>query len=153
MAAFDPAEYENMALEGANETVFTPVPDGEYPAIIDQVKVDKIQRKDGTTAIVLNVTYDLFEAKDELKKLLNRDKVTMRSQIWLDLTDTGSIAFGPNQNVKLGQLRHELNMNDPKKPFFFKMMEGAGPVKIRVSSRPGEGDRVYNDANLILSKK
>ena len=154
MAAFDPAEYETMTLEGANEVAFTPIPDGEYKALVDAVKLDKITTKNGES-LVLRVTWDLFEAGEELKKALNKDKITIRQDIFIDLNEQGGVAFGPNQNVRLGQLRQELGMNDPKKKFAFKMLEGAGPAKIKVTHQDatdGSG-KVYNNVGLILSRK
>ena len=155
MSAFDPAMYEQMALEQANETTYTPIPDGDYESIIDTAKVEGVQRKDGSMAAVLRVTHNLVSASDELKKLLNRDKVTIRQDIWLDTNENGALAFGPNQNVRLGQLRQELGMNTPGKKFMLGMLSGAGPLKVKVTSKEatdGSG-KIYNNADIILTKK
>lgn len=141
MSTFDPAAFENTTVEQSSETHSTPVPEGEYTAIIDSVKVNSIKIKNGDRAgqevPILRVIYHIEDDDGKLSSLLNREKVTVRQDIWLDTKGEGAsmtLAFGPNQNVALGRLRDAVNLNKPGKPFNFKMLEGQGPVKITVTN-------------------
>lgn len=141
MSAFDVSVYENAVIEGANETKYIPIPDGWYQGLCDQVRVKVVKTKDGEKP-VLEVMHQATNASDELKKLLNRDKVTVRQDMWLDVTEQGAIAMGPNQNINLGKMREAVGLNDPRKKFSFKMLEGSGPywfyVKGNTNADTGE---------------
>lgn len=150
---FDPAVFENLVVEGANETKSTPVPEGDYAAIIDAVRVKSIDiskgDRAGQTVPILEVTWHILDEDGKLGELLNRDKVTVRQDIWLDIVN-GGLAFGPNLNLALGRLREALDLNKPNKPFTFKMLEGQGPATITVGQRTQEssGD-VFNQVNRV----
>ena len=139
MAVFSVEEYENVVIEGANETKATPLPEGSYSdVIIDSVRIKKVKRNDGTEAPVLEIIHHLTNPSEELKQLLGgRDKITVRQDIWLDVTETGAIAFGPNQNLGLGRLREAAGMNSAKK-FSFNQLVGVGPLKIHVGIKTQE---------------
>ena len=149
MSTFDVNAFENMIIEEASETKTTPVPEGAFPAIIDGQRIKTIKIKsgprEGQEVPILEVTYDLTDEDGKLKEVLNRDKVTVRQDIWLDVNDQGALAFGPNQNVALGRLRDACDMNAPGRPFSFSMLEGQGPVMVHVTqfANPETGD-VYN---------
>ncbi len=146
-STFDPTAFEEMTIDQSNEVKMTPVPEGDYRGIIQGVKIDSVSiskgDRAGQTVPVLKVTYELEDDTGKLKELLNRDKITVRQDIWLDISDNGSLAFGPNLNVGLGRLRDACNMNKPGKPFSFKMLEGAGPVIVHVIQDTRDED-VYN---------
>lgn len=150
MSAFDPNVFLNQEVSGANETKFTPIPEGEYQGYIDDVGLDSYQDQP-----VLVLTYALLDNDGKLGKLLNSDKPTVQDRIFLDMNDDGSIAFGPNKNIRLGKVREAVSQNDPKKKWNFNMLRGAGPVLLKVShtfhKTTGEGpysriDRVVKAA-------
>lgn len=140
MSAFDPATYENMVVEGANETKSTPVPENWYKAMCDGVRIKVQKVTDKTTGSsqekpVLEVMHKVLDPDPNVLQALNRQELLVRQDLWLDLTENGAVAMGPNQNLGLGRLREATNKNDPKKPFSFKMLEGAGPYWIFVSNK------------------
>lgn len=143
MSTFDPVIFEQMILEEANETEFTPVPAGDYQGFVQSAKVRAMEikkgRRAGQTVPILTVTYALEDNDGKLKELLGRDIPTVRQDIWLDVNDTGGLSFGPNMNVQLGKLRDAVGMNKKGKPFSFTMLEGAGPLLIHVVNEE------YND--------
>jgi len=147
MSTFDPAAFESMTIDQANETKTTPVPEGDYRGIVESVKIDTVAiskgERAGKTVPVLKIIYELEDDTGKLKELLNRDKVTVRQDIWLDVTDSGALAFGPNLNVGLGRLRDACGLNNPGKAFSFKMLEGAGPVIVHVTQEARDAD-IYN---------
>ena len=136
-STFDPVAFEAMVIDEANETASTPVPEGTYMGLIDSTKIKAITPSKGQNAgqsvPILEVTYVLADDDGKLKRLLNREKVTVRQDLWLDVNDQGGLSFGPNQNVQLGRLRDACGMNKPGKAFGFKMLEGQGPLEIAVT--------------------
>ena len=142
---FDAAVFEQMVIDQANETKTTPVPVGDYEAMIDKVRVKsvKLSKGDraGTEVPILEVTFHIDD--DKVAEQLNRDKVLSRMDIWLDV-EGGALAVGPNKNVRLGRLREAVGMNKPGKSFSFMQLEGAGPVKVQVNHRTVNED-VYDE--------
>ncbi len=149
---FDPAVFENAVFEGANETKTTPVPIGDHLAIVDTVKVDKMQinkgERAGQSVPILRVAYKLLDENGALKALLGRDTIIVRQDVWLDV-ENGALSFKPNMNVGLGRLREAVNMNDPRKPFAFKMLEGAGPINVTVEHDVQASGDVYSRVRRV----
>lgn len=141
---FDTDALLEATVTEANETSFTPIPEGEYTGIIEDVKVRN--PKEGVT--FLDIVWNLDEP--ELAQRMNRDKVTVRQSVFLDVAD-GKIASGPNQNVDLGRIREAVGQNQPGKPWSPAMLRGAGPAKVMVSQRPDKDDpsRIYSDVKKV----
>lgn len=137
------ALFENTTTE-ANETTFTPIPEGEYTATIDKLKMRS--PKEGMA--LLDIVYDIDDP--DLAQRLNRQKVTVRQSVFLDI-ENGKLATGPNQNVDLGRVREAVGQNQPGKPWAPSMLEGAGPVKIIVGHRQDKTDpaKVYDDVKKV----
>lgn len=139
MSVFDKESFLNSTVTGANETKVTPVPEGEYTAMIDDLDI-RTGEKDGKPWASLSIKW--YIPDEQLKALLGMEHPTVTDSIFLDM-ENGKLAFGPNKNVRLGRIREAAGQNDPKKPWSFAMLKGAGPVKIKVGSRPatdGSGD-------------
>lgn len=139
MSTFDVQAFENQIIEEANETKTTPVPEGVYTGLVDSQRIKTISPSkgpnEGKELPVLEVTWVIDDEDGKLAEELNRDKVTVRQDIWLDVSDSGGLAFGPNQNVGLGRLREALGLNKPGKAFSFGMLEGQGPAQVHVGQR------------------
>lgn len=137
MGMFDPNTFADMTFEGANSTVSTPVPVGEYVAVIEKIELREWKKKDDPTkgGLTLDVFWDVDDAA--VKQLLERDKVTVKQGIMLDLTDEGGLDMGKGKNIGLGRLREAVGLNTPGQPFGFKMLPGR-PAKIAVSHRPDD---------------
>lgn len=152
MSTFDAAAFEQMTIEQANETKSTPVPEGDFEANIDSVRIKSIAISKGDRAgqevPILEITWHIRDDDGKLKKELNRDKVTVRQDLWLDVTESGALAFGPNNNVALGRVRQAVGLNKPGKPFTFKMLEGQGPAMIHVSQEHRD-DLTYNRVTRV----
>lgn len=153
MSNFDPAVFESIIIEDANETKSTPIPEGEYNAIADSVRIRSVDitkgERAGTTVPILEVMWQIMDDTGKLAELLNRDKIVVRQDIWLDVQD-GALSFGPNLNVGLGRLREAVGLNKPGKPFSFKMIEGQGPVRISVTQKVQDSGDVYNNVSKVM---
>lgn len=153
---FDPNVFLNQELAGANEVKYTPIPEGDHRAFIDDLDMDSYDDpKTGQTTPILVITYALLDEDGKLKSMLGLEKPTVQDRLFLDQNADGSIAFGPNKNVRLGRVREAVGQNDPKKRWQFNQLRGAGPVLLKISHNfsktTGEGpfariDRVVKAA-------
>jgi hypothetical protein len=144
MSVFNPDEFLNQSIEGSFATRMTPVPEGEYPAVIDELKV----RTTDKGQVILDVTWNIVD--DALKSNLGRDKITVRQSAFLDLDSNGKLQAGENKNVTLGRIREAIGQNYSDRPWVVGQLKGAGPAKIKVTQRPGqEAGDVFNDVKGI----
>ena len=150
MSQFDPNTFLEMTVQEANSTVQTPVPAGEYLAIAEKVEVRQWQssKDPSKSGLTLDITWNIDDAN--VKALLERDKVTTRQGIMLDLTENGGLDMGKGKNVSLGKLRAALDLNQPGQPFGFKMVEGR-MARIVVSHRQDDKDpeKIYSEVKAV----
>lgn len=147
---FDPNTFLEMTVTDANSTVSVPVPVGEYLAVVEKVEARPWQSKDDPTkaGMALDVLWNIDDAN--VKALLEREKVTCKQGIMLDVTDTGGLDMGKGKNVGLGRLREALDLNQPGVPFSFKMIEGR-MAKVRITHRldTKKPDVVYAEVSAV----
>jgi dipeptidyl aminopeptidase/acylaminoacyl peptidase len=136
MSVFNKEAFLNSSVTGSNETKVTFVPEGEYTAYVDDLELSS-GNKDGRDWYSCKIKW--YIPDENLKKALGLEHPTVSDSIFLDI-ENGALAFGVNKNVGLGRIREALNQNDPKKPWSFSMMKGAGPVRIKVGSRPDKNN-------------
>lgn len=130
MSDFDPTTFLNQTFDEANDTKIIPCPVGEYLAIADKVEVKTWASKDGSSSGLKAAI--LWEIQDDnVKKLVDRDKILVPQDQLLDLTEEGNLDFGKGKNVGLGRIREALGLNTPGEPFAFSMIQGRlGKVKV-----------------------
>lgn len=148
-STFNPDVFMNSEVAEAMETKFSPVPEGEYVASIDDIKV-----RSAKEAVLLDVSWNILD--DALKATMNMDKVIVRQSIFLDVEPDGRLMTGPNKNVRLGRLRQGLGQNKPGQAWNFRMLKGAGPVKITVTQRHVQKEGTdetdtYNDVSKVTA--
>lgn len=150
MAQFDPNTFLDMTTEDANSTVSIPVPAGEYLAIVEKVEARPWQssKDPSKSGMTLDVTWNIDDAN--VKQLLEREKVTVRQGIMLDLTETGGLDMGKGKNVSLGRLRAALDLNQPGQPFGFRMLEGrVGRVVVSHRQDDKDPERIYAEVKAV----
>src|SRR6266705_1518674 len=147
MGTFDPATFLDTALTEANSTTVTPIPDGEYPAVIESVDVRPWQgRADPSkSGLALDVVWDVDDPG--VRQILGRDKVTVKQGVMLDLNTSGGIDTGKGRNDSLGRLREAVGLNIAGRPFSFRQLVGQ-VAKIKVTQRV-DGDQIYNDVKGV----
>lgn len=147
---FDPNSFLEMTTTDANSTVMTPVPVGEYVAVVEDIKARPWKSRDDPSqgGMALDITWDIDDAN--VKALLERKKVTVKQGMMLDLTDEGGLDMGKGKNVSLGRLREALDLNQPGQPFGFSMMKGR-VAKILVQHRadPNKPDTIYPEVKAV----
>lgn len=142
MSVFDPDAFMASTTSDAGSTTFDPIPAGEYACIIDEVKAREVNGRDGPR-VVVDVTC-LLQAPDVAKQL-GREKLSVRTGIFLDLTPNGGLDMAKGKNIGLNRLREACGLNSPGKPFSIQMLKGQ-TVKAQVTLRPDKNsDAIYND--------
>ena len=153
MSTFDLDTFMSTTVEGANETKYTPIPEADYTAFIEDCAPRQVETKNGD-ATVLDVTYKLVNV-EQLQQDMGMEELSVRDSIFLDVEPSGAIAFGKNKNVRLGRLREAVKQNDPKKAWSPMMLKGAGPVLIKVTQKPDTNDPtiVYNRVSKVAAQR
>lgn len=142
MSTFDPDTFMSMTSSEANSTKVEPVPEGEYLAIIEGLRLRQVNDR-----YPLDVTYLITDP--DLQSALGRDKITVRQTLWLDMTPNNTLDHSKGKNVGLGKLRAALDMNTPGKPFSVGMLQGAGPLRIEVKHSPDKNDPENVYSNVV----
>lgn len=145
-STFDPATFEETAVESAMEVRFTPIPEGNYEAFIDKYALRELDKG----GVICDVHWNIID--EDLKAKMKLENITVRQGIFLDIEDD-VLALGPNKNIKLGRLREALGQNQTGQPWTLTQLNGAGPVIISVTKRPDKNDPtiVYNDVGRITA--
>jgi hypothetical protein len=143
----DIQQFMNAQQEGKENAVKrTPIPAGEYRAVVEDVTLESIQGKKDPAKVYLkcNVTYNLDD--NGLRTQLKRDKVTITDGFLVDLTDSGSIDYSEDRNIRLGRLRRATGLNAPGQPWSFPMFKGR-PLMVKVGHEMYDGEpqaKVFN---------
>lgn len=149
---FDPNQFLNTTITGANATKVIPVPEGEYvaqithPPTFREVTSDKF---DGGSAVFCELVWSPQDLDGSIKAATGRDGVTVRQSIRLDLTPQGSLDMSDKANIGLGRLREALGQNDPSRPWGFSMLVGPA-ARILVSHRTN-GEDVYAEVKRVTA--
>ncbi len=136
-SSFDPANFMPSTTEAGSTSAPVCEP-GEYPGMVDKVEAKVITagpnaKIPGRQIPLLEVTYKLENPAFE--KDFGR-KPTVRQTIWLDMLDGVKLDMGAGKNLSLNILRAALGQNKAGQSWNYKMLEGAGPVKVMVKNSP-----------------
>ena len=112
---FNPEQFLNTQITGANETSFTPVPIGEWRAQVDKVEGRSFTSKAGDTFRVMEVTWNVLDPS--VREVTGMDKPTVRQSIFLDFTESGALEMGKSKNVALGRFRDAIGQNSSGRPW------------------------------------
>lgn len=146
--SFDPDTFMQQNIDQPLETEVKLVPEGEYQAMIadfDSKAFEQIEFKykkgdragDPGTMTKFNCPFVITDSR--LQEAIGRDQTTVTKQMILDLDTSGSLDFGINKNVALGQIRAAVGQNVAG-PWSIGQLRGTGPVVVRVDHRSGKRD-------------
>lgn len=146
MSVFNPEAFLQQTITDSMETRFTPIPEGEYLASIDDLKMRLIEK---TGSVILDITWAILD--DNLKATLGLEKPSVRQSVFLDLDSNGRLAVGQNKNITLGRVRDAVNQNNAGQAWGVNMLKGAGPAKLKVTQRTDQNDtsKIYNDVAMV----
>jgi hypothetical protein len=139
--AFDPDEFMNQSVDQANDTHYVPIPEGDYIAIVDAVGKPMLTDEG---RIYMHIVWHIDS--ENLRKSLEREKVTTRQTLWLDVDGNGKLDTGRGKNVPLGRLREALGLNSSG-PFRYDQMVGR-PAYIKVTQRKDK-DEIYDGVKSV----
>lgn len=144
MSIFDPDSFLSTQVTEKMASHYTPIPEDEYQATI--ASVTPREPKEGMR--ILDIIYNVMVDEQVRQRIGLPDNPTVRQSIFLDLTPSGGLAFGPNRNVKLGKLREAVGQNTGK-PWSPLMLVGAGPLLVKVKHRidQDDPDMVYTEVS------
>ncbi len=152
-STFDAEAFMAQSVEAESETSYTPIPADDYNAMIEKVSIPRtFTREDGSEVPILEILYNVLD--DNVKEMMEMDQVLVSQSIFLDVildeNNNPTLAFGKNKNVKLGYVRAATGQNTPA-PWNYKMLEGAGPLRIKVGVQVDKDDpeKIYNRVNRV----
>ena len=126
MGTFDADQFSQMETQGSNDTKYVPIPEADYPAVVDKIAF----RETDKGSVVLDVTWKIDS--QQAAEATGIKEPQARQSIFIDRTESGGLDMGKGKNVKLGQLREALGLNQAGQPFSFNMLVGRpGIVKIK----------------------
>jgi hypothetical protein len=146
----DVQQYMNSTHQGENATKLTPIPVGDYKSVIQDVELESLQGKKDTSKVYLKCVVVHLLDDAALRTALGREKVTIRQDFLVDLTESGAIDFSKDKNIRLGRLRAACGLNDPQTPWSFPMFKGR-VIKVKVGQEMYEGEpqsKVFNTVAL-----
>lgn len=105
MSNFDPNAFLTQEQTVQNETEYTPIPEGDYDAVIKDIVSDVTN---GGKPF-LNVIWLVDD--ESVRQHTGMTEPTCRQTVWLDLDANGRLEGGKNKNIGLGKLRAALGQN------------------------------------------
>jgi len=105
---FDEDAFMSSTSEGEMATDFTPVPVGEFSAVVKKVATRSGSNEKGDWA-VLDVTWAIDNA--EVSEVTGMENPSVRQSIFLDISESGGLDLGKGKNIGLGRLREALGQN------------------------------------------
>lgn len=143
--SFDPDSFLNTDVTGEVSTEFTPIPVGEYPAVIEDVAAKEVvSQKTGQTYRFLEVRYAIDDA--HVREVTGMDTPKTRQSISLDLTDAGTLDLSKGKNVNLGRLLEATGLNGGK--WNFQMLVGRS-VKAAIKHRTADDGQIYAEVKAV----
>ena len=142
MSVFDPDKFMSQSAD-TGSTTFEPIPEKEYTAMVDDV----VLRATNNGSVLADVTFMLNDP--DVAKQLGREKLTVKTGIFLDVTPNGAFDMSKGKNIKLNRLRDAVGQNKPG--WTMQQLKGAGPLKVMVSQRRDKDatDVIYNDVKAF----
>jgi hypothetical protein len=135
--SFDEQEFLNATINEVFDDVSTPIDAKDYDNAY--IKPDSVKFYNGTSdkgkpwrRVSMYFTIDDQEQREKT----NIENPGAGYGFFLDLTESGGLATGRNRNTDLGALRAALGQESA--PWNFSMLDGAGPVRIRVVHETNE---------------
>lgn len=137
---FNPDDFKGSTTTEQGSTSVTPCPLGEWVAKIEKVDFRQSQgKKDPSqTYTFADITYEVDN--DEVRRACDRDKVTVRQSLIVDVTADGKgLDMAKGKNVGLNRVRDAVGQNQAGAPWAPSMLEGK-ILKVKVKHRPDEND-------------
>lgn len=142
---FDPDKFMAAVVDEPMETQLRPAPEGEFRAILGEVNAKSFNeitwtdRETGQPRSAVQLVVPCLIQDEALRAELKRENVTVMWKGFIDFNSDGTLAVGPDKNVRLGQLRAAVGQNTSG-PWSFAQLSGAGPLMVKVTHRSDKND-------------
>lgn len=137
ISSFDADAFLNTGVEGANSTKTIPVPEGDYRAVIEDVKSRAFSGEDGPM-VFCDVLWKIDDPDHTVRDITKREKNIVRQGVRIDVVmgKDGSFRMDMTEgtNAGLGRLRAAIGQNTSSGVWNFGMLKGA-MATITVSHR------------------
>ena len=143
---FDPTSFMQDVVEGVGSTTLTPIPAGEYLALIGQgdKDVNPVPFQDKNTneqRLRLDITFELVDDSGAIRAAIDGRDPKLTQGFFIDLIpNTFRLDMSKGKNVQLNRLREAVGQNTGS-GWSPPMLRGAGPLKISVIVEPDKQDR------------
>jgi len=77
----------------------------------------------------------------------------VKQSLFLDVDGSGNLAMGPGKNVKLARLRAAVGQNDASQTWNITKLSNAGPMRIKVGSKPDKDDPTIKYNKVIATSR
>ena len=125
---FDIDSLTNQGINTAGDTQRTPVPEGDWPILCEELKLEERQHaKINEGRPFVEVRYKVLVDSQEVRDQLRRDKVTYSGNFILEtITENGitRLDMSPGANATLNQWRAAVGMNKDGLDFKLPMLVG-----------------------------
>lgn len=144
---FDPTSFLSQETSDQMDTTFTPIPAGEYPAMIKKVEARQTPstKEAGEVWTILDVTYVIDD--QGVREATALPEPSIRQSLFLDLDPMGKLDAGKGKNVNLGRLREAVGLNQPGQAFTFSSLVGQACI-VAVKHVPSKDDPEIIYANV-----
>jgi hypothetical protein len=114
---FNVQDFLNQTVSESNSTEIEQVPPGTYQACLEKIEAKQYPRKDDPSKVSFKCELQWSILDDAVLSDLERDKVIVRQDFFLDINESGRISTERGKNVSLGRLRVALGLNDTGQVF------------------------------------
>lgn len=138
---FDPDAFLQSTIDAPLETEMRLIPEGEYQAMIDDFTRDSFEvfnftykkgNRAGTPGTMTKFNCPFVLNNEAVRAELGREKLLCTAQLSLDFVPgTYQLDFGPDKNIRLGQIRAAVGQNQPGQ-WSVQNLKGAGPLMVQV---------------------
>lgn len=126
---------------------YTPITEGEYLLRVKTVNLRQGQSSDQRVFTILDL--DMVVEDEKIKADLNMPEPMVRHSIFLDMKPDGTLDFGTNKNVKLGQFKKACGLREGKK-WTFRHFDGATCYgKLKQEPDKNDPERIYNRVTAV----
>lgn len=146
MSIFNAEAFLNTPMTGQLDTKVEPCPPGEYRAQFKGHQFRSFTAESGETFNVMEVTWEILD--EGVKATLQRDSVTSRQSIFLDVTEQGTLDLGKQKNIGLGQLLDAFGLNTGKPWTLAQLVGNMALVKVEPDKKDAQYTRVVKIAKM-----
>lgn len=142
---FDVTKFLNVQVTEPMDTQLIPIPEGEYRAIIKDVKPR--MAKDSP---ILDIVWRIDDPEGKVKAVTGLDENAARQSVFLDLLSNGGFDLAKGKNVQLGKVRDAVGQNVPGQPWAPGNLKGAvASIKIGHRMADDGSGNIYTDVKAV----